>query len=267
MRPSFTRGQFVAHAAAGNRNNEIQSAGQIQGVLGDMLISFLLISYSPLRTDKGAIYTIKITSAKDLDRQLVRSDKCTLSIPEYELTIPPTIGQMTTVEGVISDIIKDLSIGQPVRKHTEPEVYDKIQSLIDNLRKITPEETSETKELDPERAIPSFTLRLDDPSGNSFAEPINGLNDPKWSKREYSRTKEQNVELGLAEEQVTLTDDMAAENPEEVLSFPDVCSSCGATLETYMKKVDIPHFKVSLCSILFSIDLTIVCMLADRKSC
>lgn len=197
-------------------------------------------------TEKGSVYTVKITSVKDLDRQLVRSDKCTLTIPEYELTIPPTKGQMTTVEGVISDIIKDLSIGQPVRKHTEPEVFEKIDALLNKLRAVVPEETSDSAELDPNRSIPSFTLRLDDPTGNSFAEPTQGLNDPKWSKREYTRTKQQEKDLGLAEEtkEVTLTDDMKVENPEEVLSFPDVCSSCGATLETFMKKVDIPHFKV-----------------------
>lgn len=218
---------------------------------------YLIRSLSPL-TDKGAVYTVKITSVKDLDRQLVKSDKCTINIPEYELTIPPSVGQMTTVEGIISDIIKDLNIGQPVRLHTEPEVHSKIQALIEKLRMIVPEETSTSKELDKDREIPSFTLRLDDPSGNSFAEPTQGLNDPKWSKREYTRSKEQNADLGLGEPSVevngiTLTDDMIVENPEEVISFPDVCSSCTATLETYMKKVDIPHFKVRAYTLFYCI--------------
>lgn len=45
------------------------------------------------------------------------------------------------------------------------------------------------------------------------------------------------------QQETTLTDDFEQTKPEEVYSFPDVCSSCGATLETYMKTVDIPHFK------------------------
>ena len=93
--------------------------------------------------------------------------------------------------------------------------------------------------------MPLFTIKLDDPSGNSFIETHGGLGDPKWSKREYPRTKEQDEQLGLAHEEVEKDDD-ESKYPEEVLSFPSTCSLCGSDLETLMKTVSIPHFKVRL---------------------
>jgi zinc finger protein len=215
----------------GNRNNEIQSAGEIH--------------------EMGSVYTVKAATKRDLNRQLVRSEFCTITLVELELTIPPSPqkGQLTNLEGVIQDVIRDLSIAQPVRMHTDAETYDKIEILLGKLAAIAPPDDQASNDDDP---IPNFTVRLDDPSGNSFIEPSAelGLKDPKWSKRQYTRTREQDVLIGLAEAEPeaavpkTLTDDMEY-RPDEVYSFPDRCNSCGATLETFMKKVDIPHFKVS----------------------
>lgn len=218
----------------GNSNNEIQSAGQIQ--------------------PRGSIYTVKCTSPSDLDRSLVRSEHCSIVIPELELTIPAAKGQLTTVEGVINDTIADLAADQPVRKHVQPEVHDKIEALLDRLRVLVAEEDDQGRKGD-ERELRPFTIKLDDPSGNSFIEAVGGMGDPKWSKRDFSRSKDQNLALGLVpkdeedgsagatETKATLTDDYQGENPESVYSFPTTCSSCGAVLETYMKTVAIPHFK------------------------
>lgn len=90
--------------------------------------------------------------------------------------------------------------------------------------------------------MPTFTLKLDDPSGNSFVETRGGLADPKWSKREYERDAAQDEALGLKHDEQQ--DKSTSHYPEEVLSFPGVCSLCGSELETLMKKVNIPHFKV-----------------------
>lgn len=190
----------------------------------------------------GSVYTLKCVSREDLDRQLVRSEFAELFLPEVELTIPSNKrGQLTTVEGIVSSVVEDLGSGQPFRRAQSQEVYEKIEALLNKLKSIL-EVKPDSKPSDP-LSMP-FTLRMDDPTGNSFAEPIGGLNDPKWSKRDYARTRQQEVQLGLAED-TSLTADYKGENPEEVLSFPGTCGSCGATLETLMKKVDIPHFKVS----------------------
>lgn len=214
--------RFLAHFAlpTGYHNNDIQSAGEIQ----------------PL----GSIYTVKITNRLDLNRQLVKSESCIISIPEYALQIPASRGQFTTVEGIVADTVRDLESDQALRKIQHPEVHDKIQALVNKLNLVIKDGREDGGE---ERPMPVFTIKLDDPSGNSFIETHGGLGDPKWSKREYRRSREQDESLGLAHEELEEEDKSAY--PEEVLSFPGTCSLCGSELETLMKTVSIPHFKVS----------------------
>ncbi|KAH9072232.1 ZPR1 zinc-finger domain-containing protein [Lactarius deliciosus] len=213
----------------GFSNNEIQSAGVIR--------------------PEGAVYTARILSRRDLNRQIVKSETCTVAIPEYELTIPASKGQLTTVEGIIGNVIRDLSYDQPLRRIQDEDTFTKIQALVDKLKAIGP--------VDSEAPMPPFTLKLDDPTGNSFIEFVDSMADPKWNLRTYRRTKEQNVALGLvaADDSVvdekekptedTPTDDNAN---EEIYVFPGICSSCGHPLDTMMKKVVIPYFQAATVS-------------------
>ena len=200
----------------------------------------------------------------DLNRQIVRSSTCELSIPELDLTLPPTSrGQLTTVEGLIRDIVADLSLDQPLRKIQDEESYKKIQTLIDKMTEILgdDEEGSEDKARASESTapMPQFTVKLDDPAGNSFIEFVGSISDPKWNLRTYHRTLEQNIALGLVnpdDENVRMAamkqamanaeGDVTNEpiSDEEVFAFPGICSSCGHPITTYMKKVNIPYFKV-----------------------
>lgn len=108
--------------------------------------------------------------------------------------------------------MRDLSLDQPVRKIMDSETHGKIQVLIDRLRDVLEEdeefeegvEKAEWKEGDKkvydkgEKPIVPFTLKLDDPAGNSFIQFLGSSNgDIKWSMRAYPRTKEQNIQLGL----------------------------------------------------------------------
>ena len=79
--------------------------------------------------------------------------------------------------------------------------------------------------------------------------------DPKWNMRQYVRTREQNGTLGLAQadkreqtnsEEPTDKEGESLEENEEILVFPGVCSSCGQALDTLMKRVTIPYFKVRI---------------------
>lgn len=266
---------FCPHC--GNRNNEIQSAGQIQ--------------------EKGCLYTVHVTTPADLNRQVVKSEYCTVKIPELQIEIPPKKGQLTTIEGIVSDTLRDLELDQPLRKHMQPDAYAKIQEICDKLRDILGEDkpadiadnevkwgeegnsagmrsmgpvgggpSSLTAEQKANRTVPAFSIRLDDPSGNSFIEFMGdvegrGMSDAKWSKRDYPRTKEQNELIGLSgpaqtgaatgaegDEEVHTTgfDKDAGETEfdnEEVYTFAGICSSCNAPLDTRMKKVNIPYFK------------------------
>ncbi|EJD47923.1 zf-ZPR1-domain-containing protein [Auricularia subglabra TFB-10046 SS5] len=220
----------------GATNNEVQSAGRIQ--------------------DLGIHYKCAIENQGDLNRQIVKSNSSTIVLPEFEFTIPPGRGQLTTVEGIMRDAVKDLSLDQPVRKYTAPEVHDKIQAIIDEFRTIVPDDGEPNVE--PETPLPrKFTVELDDPSGNSFVEFLGSMADPKWHMSQFHRTPAQNESLGLApdatappEPEIPIeklklepsADDTAIGN-EEILVFPGHCPTCHADLDTLMKKVNIPYFK------------------------
>ncbi|KAG5337158.1 hypothetical protein C0989_010457 [Termitomyces sp. Mn162] len=229
----------------GATNNEIQSAGTIQ--------------------EEGTAYTARILARSDLDRQIVRSPSCEVLIPELELTLPPTSrGQLTTVEGLIRNMYADLNMDQPLRRIQDPEGAVTIEGLLGKLKAILGDEDQEEDaedevklgELNTKRAsdkdapLPAFTIKLDDPAGNSWIEFIDSMADPKWNMRKYRRTFEHNVTLGLvsADENVVainekdeITNDAITD--DEVFVFHGHCSSCGHPLDTKMKKVTIPYFK------------------------
>jgi zinc finger protein len=151
-------------------------------------------------------------------------------------------------------VIRDLSHDQPLRRIQEEETYTKIQALIDKLKVIISyEDDEEGRAANSESPIPPFTLKLDDPAGNSFIEFVDSMADPKWNLRTYRRTREQNVALGLVADDSVVNEDPSetaptdeSSNNEEIYIFPGVCSSCGHPLNTMMKKVVIPYFKVPI---------------------
>src|SRR3989338_3809447 len=61
-------------------NNDVQSTGQIQ--------------------EQGQKITLKVENAKDLDRQLIKSDSCLIQVPELGLEIPRETqkGTLNTIE-------------------------------------------------------------------------------------------------------------------------------------------------------------------------
>lgn len=178
------------------------------------------------------------------------------------------------MEGLIRDIVSDLSMDQPLRRTQDPNGYQMIQNLIDKLREVLGDPDDDNGENDnigeakkaseKDAPMPPFTIKLDDPAGNSFIEFVGNMSDPKWSMKTYHRTLEQNIALGLVNPEEVEASGVSeapkvanpdAINPEnapvgddEILVFPGVCSSCGHPIDTKMKKVNIPYFKVSSCS-------------------
>ncbi|KAL0954224.1 hypothetical protein HGRIS_005352 [Hohenbuehelia grisea] len=230
----------------GTQNNEVQSAGTIR--------------------PEGIAYTLRILARSDLNRQIVRSEACSIEIPEYQLNLPASLrGQLTTVEGLIRDVVADLSLDQPVRKYQDAENYEKIEALINKLKEILADHEDEDEDSTGEvklqsaagkdAPMPAFTVKLDDPSGNSFVEFEGSMADPKWNMRTYPRTRAHNVALGLVAEDAGHGEAANAETVdpelgggaegqnEEIYVFPGICSSCGHNLNTLMKKVNIPYFK------------------------
>lgn len=229
--------------------------------------------------DLGIHYKCEIVRQGDLNRQLVKSSSCTVYIPQFEFTIPPGRGQLTTVEGILRDAIKDLSLDQPVRLHLDRETHDKIQALIDALSAIVPDDPDPNIQ-DDAPLTRTFTVEIDDPAGNSFVEFYESMADPQWHMSQFHRTAEQNEMLGLAPESteaqeafdaaaldaskpVNVAEAVAAAiaappvGDEEILVFPGGCPGCNRLVNTMMKKVNIPYFKVCihcccLCSLLNS---------------
>ena len=216
-----------------------------------------------------------------------------MNIPEIELTLPPAKGQLTTVEGLLRDIVSDLEADQPLRRIHDEKAWEKIGTIIqrckeviggyeddDDVDEATRERRAREKN-DENRKIIPMTVVIDDPAGNSFIEFLGSTADPRWNMRIYPRTLQQNIELGLiapedveavsqttsskdaiealkqminlekgkkAKEKKEEADDQIGGgfegSNEEIYVFPGVCSSCGKPLDTMMKKVNIPYFKV-----------------------
>ena len=222
-------------------------------------------------TAEGTVYTARILNREDLNRQLVKSASCSVTIPQYELTIPPSRGQLTTIEGLIRDIVADLSTDQPLRKYQDENAYTKIQSIIDGIKAVLGDDEGEDEggvgpkePREEDRTFIPFTVQLDDPAGNSFIEFLGSTADPKWNLRTYARTHAQNVSLGIASHddpdaesdpnaikkmKAAVDEAVAGQSAgeikdDEIFVFPGSCSSCGRPLDTLMKKVNIPYFKV-----------------------
>ena len=178
------------------KNNEIQPAGEIQ--------------------EQGSKYTFQLSCLEDMGRQVVKSDTAVLRIEDLEIEVPAGRGRLTNVEGILSEVLKDLEGDQKFRKKEDPELYDKIDGIVQPLIKMLIG-----------GKFP-FTISLDDPAGNSWIEP--SPTDPKTKGRythvPYPRTPEQNEALGLGEvsaEQSGGSAEMVSQlQPEDASGMEDV---------------------------------------------
>ncbi|KAI9773994.1 MAG: nucleolar zinc-finger protein [Geoglossum umbratile] len=206
------------------RNNDIQSAGQIQ--------------------QQGCKYVFEISDMESLSRQIVRSDTAVVRVRELDLEIPPGQGQLTNIEGLLRGIVDGLT--QQAQVVELPEYRD----ILDSVR-------LKGEQMLNGEAFP-FTLEIDDPAGNSFIEPSATLEaGGKYVRSDYDRTPQQNEELSLTDttndakdvnhlpsdatgKSISINDDIS---PDEVYSFPASCPGCTRPCVTNMKMVEIPHFK------------------------
>eukprot|EP00455_Lapot_gusevi_P015858 TRINITY_DN1808_c0_g5_i1.p1 TRINITY_DN1808_c0_g5~~TRINITY_DN1808_c0_g5_i1.p1 ORF type:complete len:574 (-),score=198.33 TRINITY_DN1808_c0_g5_i1:61-1782(-) len=154
-----------------HRANDIQSAREI--------------------SEFGRRLELQVDNKIHLNRQVIKEFSASIIIPDIEFEIPPrqTRGaEINTVEGFITNAADNLSLDQPARFEVAPEIAQKIQVVIDQLREFAEAKTP-------------FTFVLDDPSGNSFIQnPFAPAKDPFLRQNTYPRTREQDTMLGLAED-------------------------------------------------------------------
>ncbi|KAM7500362.1 hypothetical protein LguiA_024776 [Lonicera macranthoides] len=243
----------------GERNNEVQFAGEIQ--------------------DRGCCYRLNIPSGdqKMLNRQVVKSETATIKIPELDFEIPPEAqrGSLSTVEGILLRAIDELQALQEERKKVDPETGEAIDQFLLKLKACAIGESS-------------FTFVLDDPAGNSYIEnPLAPSPDPSLTIKFYDRSPEQQALLGyladpsqirqtgneLSAEAIANASEVIREPhgsvgaaagrraiaqgnsteiadtlfrysaPEEVMTFPSTCGVCAARCETRMFVTKIPYFQ------------------------
>ncbi|CAI4062847.1 hypothetical protein SKDZ_07G4540 [Saccharomyces kudriavzevii ZP591] len=229
----------------GFKNCEIQPASEIQ--------------------EKGSRYSLKVECREDFNREVIKSETASCKFVELDIEIPAKRGQLTTVEGLLSEMIDDLSQDQEMRKSIDETLYNKIDNFIKKVRSYINCEPN---------TIP-ITFVLDDPAGNSWIEYKPGEPQHKWSHTQYVRTDEQNVQVGIItkdqleqrrqeklkqlasrERNPSESVKVGSANPQflsdatdienfnnEVQTFRASCPSCTHECETHMKPVNIPHFK------------------------
>ena len=107
-------------------------------------------------SDKGTKITFDVKSAKDLNRDVFKSDTTLLEIPELDLELQPgTLGSMyTTIEGLLDKIITHLEDVNPFGKG-DSDTNVKFIDFIEKLKEIM-------------AGGKPFTIVLDDPLSNCF---------------------------------------------------------------------------------------------------
>ena len=104
----------------GYANNEIQSGGKVE-LNGSRTIAI-------------------IEGARDLNRQVVKSEHCTVKIKELDFEIPPQTqkGSLTTVEGLIQRSAEGLRETAKMNMATNPEWASAVLAFcVDKLEPIT----------------------------------------------------------------------------------------------------------------------------------
>uniref|UniRef100_A0A8C4U5T6 Zinc finger protein ZPR1 n=1 Tax=Falco tinnunculus TaxID=100819 RepID=A0A8C4U5T6_FALTI len=154
--------------SCGHRTNEVKSGGAIE--------------------PQGTRITLQITDPSDMTRDILKSETCSVEIPEleFELGMGALGGKFTTLEGLLKDI-RDLVERNPftLGDSSTPGKTEKLQEFIGKLNEIIEGKTK-------------AHFIMDDPAGNSYLQNVYAPEeDPELKVERYERTFEQNEDLGL----------------------------------------------------------------------
>ncbi|XP_014464340.1 zinc finger protein ZPR1 [Alligator mississippiensis] len=154
--------------ACGHRTNEVKSGGAIE--------------------PEGTRITLHITDLSDMTRDILKSETCSVEIPEleFELGMGALGGKFTTLEGLLKDI-RDLVQKNPftLGDSSAPSKVEKLQEFGRKLQQIM------------EGQMEAHFI-MDDSAGNSYLQNVYAPEeDPELKVEHYKRTFEQNEELGL----------------------------------------------------------------------
>lgn len=157
----------------GYRSNDVKTGGEIP--------------------NKGEKIILKVDDVYDLARDILKSETCGLECPELALEVNPGTlgGRFTTVEGLLTQVRNDL--------HSQ--IFEANGLAGDSLQKSQKNEWTHFFDgLDTAIAGDKpFTVILTDPFASSFVQPLVDppAPDPKITREYYTRTEEEEEELGL----------------------------------------------------------------------
>ncbi|KAH8601322.1 ZPR1 zinc-finger domain-containing protein [Bisporella sp. PMI_857] len=178
----------------GYRSNEVKTGGEVP--------------------EKGKKIILKVESATDLARDILKSESCALECPELNLSVTPGTlgGRFTTVEGLLTQVRDDLhqqifDTGDDAAGDSlSSEAKDNWKSFFDGIGEAI---NGEKK----------FTVILTDPLASSYVQNLcSPDDDPQISTEDYERTAEEEDDLGLTDMK---TEDYADKSSvQEVLDEP-----------------------------------------------
>jgi len=84
---------------------------------------------------QGVRMSLKIENKEDLDRYVITTDYTSIQVLDLDFEIPPMSqrSQVTTVEGIISKTVTNLSEQKKVLDLTHPELAAKMEVVINGL--------------------------------------------------------------------------------------------------------------------------------------
>lgn len=171
----------TACESCGYRSNEVKTGGEVP--------------------ELGRKITLQVKTKEDLARDLLKSESAVLECPELQLRVEPGTmgGRFTTVEGILSQIKRDLraqAFGLEDGDAPVPEgagdgmAAESKQSWESFFAKLT--EAMEGRL--------EFSLILQDPMAGSYVQSLTAPEpDPQMQVEEYTRTAEEEEDLGLAD--------------------------------------------------------------------
>eukprot|EP01029_Cantina_marsupialis_P027597 TRINITY_DN773074_c0_g1_i1.p1 TRINITY_DN773074_c0_g1~~TRINITY_DN773074_c0_g1_i1.p1 ORF type:complete len:535 (+),score=210.96 TRINITY_DN773074_c0_g1_i1:91-1695(+) len=174
--------------------------------------------------EQGVEYKLEVNSKEDFNREIIKSDWATIAIPALQFEIPSQTqkGLMSTIEGILFKALDDLRDSKDRLTDYDPTAAKQLDSFVSEM-------TMYVAGL----KFP-FTLVLRDPSGNSFVSNPNApAADPNLKINFYKRTREENVELGLAQPRELLQKAVVMRQRVNNGFFKGVAVNGGWNLATY----------------------------------
>ncbi|KAK5165192.1 nucleolar zinc-finger protein [Saxophila tyrrhenica] len=163
----------------GYRSNEVKTGGEVP--------------------EKGSRITLKVSSREDLARDILKSESAALACPELQLRVEPGTmgGRFTTVEGILTQIRKDLRGQAFGLEDGDSELPD---GGGDSMTEGSKEAwdaffASLTEAIEGKK---EFSLVLEDPLASSYVQSLTAPEpDGQIEVVEYERTEREEEDLGL----------------------------------------------------------------------